>query len=316
MRFVLLLTALLAPAALRAQAARPFDILTYSAPPGFNEVRKPDGGGRVELTRTGRGTYCLIGIYASTPASANLEASFAAEWQGVMLKTISPVAAPRPVIRTAGNTSAAFGRAVSTAGGQPALGALFVLDAGARVLTIMVVTPSVAVYNEYAADIEGLLASIAIRRESPAPVSGGKLNVPPPPPNITVADLAGDWGRNDGITTTYVDRYSGAYAGTDSLHFTEKWTLTREGGISLDFFGIRNGKKIVEKSSGTVALSGGVLVIQMTNRQRYVFRGWLDLPEMTIMKLNGPWYDDPIPANIFTNPAQGANLDKNWIRKK
>lgn len=315
MRSVVLLTALLAPAALLAQPARSFDILTYAAPPGFSEVRKPDGGGRVELTKASRTNYCLIGIYASTPASAGMEASFAAEWQSVMLKSISPVAAPRPTIRNTGNTSAAFGRAVSTAGGQPAAGTLFVLDAGASVLTIMVVTPSIAAYNEYAPDVESLLASVAIQRINPA-APAGQLTIPPPATNITIADLAGDWGRNDGITTTYVNRHTGAYAGTESLHFTEKWSITRDGGISLDFFGIRNGKKIAEKSSGTATLTGGVLVIRMTNRQRYVFRGWLELPEMTIMKLNGPWYDDPIPANIFTNPAQGANLDKNWIRKK
>ena len=54
----------------------------------------------------------------------------------------------------------------------------------------------------------------------------------------------------------------------------------------------------------------------MTNRQRYVLRGWLERPELTIMKLNGPWYDSPIPANIFTNPEQRANLDQHWVRKK
>ena len=54
----------------------------------------------------------------------------------------------------------------------------------------------------------------------------------------------------------------------------------------------------------------------MSNMQRYVFRGWLDLPDMTIMKLNGPWYDDPIPSNILSNPEQGVNLDQTWVRKK
>lgn len=37
---------------------------------------------------------------------------------------------------------------------------------------------------------------------------------------------------------------------------------------------------------------------------------------MTIMTLNGPWYDAPIPSNIFSNPERGANLDQNWVRKK
>jgi hypothetical protein len=133
---------------------------------------------------------------------------------------------------------------------------------------------------------------------------------------MAIADLAGEWGHNDGVTTRYVDRYTGAPAGYDSLHFANKWTITKDGGISLDFFGIRNGKKIVEKSSGTATLTGGMLVIRMSNMQRFFFRGWLELPDMTIMKINGPWYDAPIPANIFTNPDQGSNLDQKWVRKK
>lgn len=146
--------------------------------------------------------------------------------------------------------------------------------------------------------------------------ANGELVIPAPTRTITVADLAGDWGHNDGITTTYVDRYSGTYAGFDSLHFTMNWTITKDGQISLDFFGLQNGRKISEESSGTVTLAGGVLVIKMSNTQRYVLRGWLELPDMTIMKLNGSWYDEPIPESIFTNPEQGWNLDKLWVRKK
>ena len=38
---------------------------------------------------------------------------------------------------------------------------------------------------------------------------------------------------------------------------------------------------------------------------------------MTILEVCGPWYDDDvIPPDIFTNPDQGANLDKKWVRKK
>jgi len=35
------------------------------------------------------------------------------------------------------------------------------------------------------------------------------------------------------------------------------------------------------------------------------------------MEVCGPWYnDDVIPEEIFTNPLQGANLNKKWARKK
>lgn len=37
---------------------------------------------------------------------------------------------------------------------------------------------------------------------------------------------------------------------------------------------------------------------------------------MTIMKLTGPWYNDPIPEDIFTDPHQAWNLNQHWVRKK
>jgi hypothetical protein len=74
---------------------------------------------------------------------------------------------------------------------------------------------------------------------------------------------------------------------------------------------------IKEKTDGSVSINGRVLMIKNRNLSKYVIRGWLELPNMTIMEVCGPWYnDDVIPNEIFTNPAQGANLDKKWARKK
>jgi hypothetical protein len=146
---------------------------------------------------------------------------------------------------------------------------------------------------------------------------GGRLVIPPPTRTIAVADLAGEWGYDDGISERYVDRTTGAYAGSDTLRFREKWLITAKGAISLDFFAIQNGRKIVQKSAGVVSLSADrIMVIRMTNEQKYLVRGWLDTPTMTVMKLNGPWYADGIPADIISNPAQGTNLDLQWVRLK
>lgn len=49
----------------------------------------------------------------------------------------------------------------------------------------------------------------------------GNLVIPLPTRVITIADLVGEWGHNDGITTRYVDP-SGTYTGFESLHFTKK----------------------------------------------------------------------------------------------
>ena len=301
-------------------APRTLDLVTFIAPAGWTVQEKTGGiGAHVVLTRVGTSSYGMVVIYPGTTASADLGASFAAEWTSVALQTIDAVPAPTHALRTVGGVRAAVGTATSKAQGQPVMCTLIVLDAGASVLSMLVLSSSAAAFKNYNADVQGLLSSLVVRRVgAPVPPSvgagAGKLVVPPPTRPMVIADLAGEWGRNDGINTTYVNRDTGRYAGSDSIHFTEKWVITDAGAISLDFFAIQNGKKIVEKSAGLVTLSAaGILVIRMANEQRYVLRGWLAGPDFTVMKVNGPWYDS-IPEDILSNREQGTNLDKSWVR--
>jgi hypothetical protein len=168
-------------------------------------------------------------------------------------------------------------------------------------------------------DMDKTVAAATAPASVTAPLrdDSGRLIIQLPTRQLTIADLAGEWGQNDGINTRYVYRDSGVYAGADSLHFTNKMTLTAQGGYLNDFFAIQNGRKIKEDTSGSFAVSGRVLVIKDRNVRKYVIRGWLELPDMTILEVCGPWYnDDVIPAEIFTNPDQGANLNSKWVRKK
>lgn len=137
------ITALVASAGLAAQpasaaaAARTWDLVTYTAPEGFKVVeRKEEGGGRVELTKASATSHCIVYIYSSTPTSSDLEANFAVVW-GVLLKTVD---APEPTTRNVGNTRAAVGQHDLDRGGQPWRATVIVLDAGASVLPMIVVT--------------------------------------------------------------------------------------------------------------------------------------------------------------------------------
>ena len=320
MRFSASITVALLLAPLPAGAvARTLDLVTYTAPQDWNvEDRDGASGASAVLTKATSTSYCMIAIFAGTPAGSDLAASFRSEWQAVALKTIAAVDAPAPMTQRVGNTNAAVGSATSTAGGQPATARLLVLDAGASVASILALAPTPAAMKNCDAESAAMLRALVVRRveaTAKTPVADVAPAASAGDRPTRVAELAGEWGLTDGINETYVDRDTGAYAGTDSIHFRETWKVTAQGGISLDFFGIKNGKKIAEKSSGSVTLSGGVLVIKMSNVQKYVLRGWHDGPGGTVMVLNGPWYDE-IPANILGNPEQGTNLDKKWLRRK
>ena len=298
-------------------AARTLDLVTYTAPRGWNVEEKDT---HVSLSRLTETTYCMVTIYPSTLASGSLGASFAAEWEAVALKTIAEVDAPAPTTRRVGNTSAAVGSAESTTGGQPTFATLVVLDAGQSVVSLLVLAPSAAAMKACDAEVQPLLSGLSVKRVgAPSSPRSATPETPAPAPVAArptrIAELAGDWGLTDGINERYVDRYTGTYAGTYSLHFTEKWTITPQGGITFDFFGLQNGRRLSEKSTGAVTLTDGILVIKLSNVQRYVLRGWYDGPGATVMVLNGPWYEQ-IPADILRDPEQGSNLDKKWLRKK
>jgi len=94
-------------------------------------------------------------------------------------------------------------------------------------------------------------------------------------------------------------------------------TFTASGGYADDFFGLENGRKIKENTTGTVSIVGRVLTITHRNKAKYVIRGWQEFANMTVLNVCGPWYDDqPIPETVFTIPNSSVNLDKTWVRKK
>jgi hypothetical protein len=286
-----------------AADVRTLDIATFTVPPGWHvETRGTGAGQHIAVSKAAADTYCMAVVYASTAASHTLEASFVSEWTRVALQTLDAVATPRPVISQVGALRVAVGAAASTNQGHPIVGLLMVVDAGASVVPILILSPSFGSLEPYRAEVDTILGTLSIDAQAVVPRR-----------HVSVADLAGTWGRNDGINMRLVDRSTGAYAGTDSIHFTEQWEIGADGTIALDFFGIHNGRRIAEKSRGTVELSSGVLILRIANERRYVLRGWEEAPDMTIMTLNGPWYD-AVPPDILANPSQGWNLDQRWVR--
>jgi hypothetical protein len=306
------------PPAAAEPAARSFDRVTYTAPPGWTVDSSK--AGFVSVARVGKADYCMVAIYASTPASGDLAGSFAAEWQAVALRTVDPVGAPAASETTIGGARALLGGTPAAIQGTPVVAMLMVVDAGTRVVPILLLSTSMEAFATYTDDVQRLLGSLVVRRAEAAaphaPADGdGKLVIPPLTRPLTVAELAGEWKKEDRITTTYVDRHSGAYVGEDNLAFRVTWTITASGAITTDFFGIRNGKKIVEKQVGTIRIAtDGVLDLGIGSG-RYLIRGWLDLPAMSILKIVGP-FDAEIPADVRSNPAKAWNLEQHWVRVK
>jgi hypothetical protein len=316
---------LAAAPAIASPEARRFDRVSYTPAESWTVSQRGDE--LVQVSRIDGGAYCMVVIHASTPARGDLGESFAAEWRDVVLKTIDPVATPEVTLGNVGNTRAATGGAPATIKGQPAVAMLMVLEAGPSVVSVVILSSSTESLEHFTPDVQAMLAGLVVDLSggapaaapaagAAAPIPAGKLVIPPPSRPLTLADLAGDWQYEDRFSTTYVDRSTGAYAGSDHLAFRSSYTVTAKGAIAEHFFAIRNGKKIVDDQSGTIRISpdGRIIDVSIGSGPRYVVRGWLVMPAMTVLKLNGPHYGE-IEERILADPAYGANIDMHWVRR-
>ena len=302
-------------------------IVKYTPPTGMNKTPKENFVAFSEFDQA-TGKFCIITLYGATPGTGNAQSDFARAWNNLVVKAFRTAEAnPKTEASSEeGWTAIGGGGEVEGEIGK-AVAFLTVVSGFGQTVSVL------GVFNEQAhagkldsfisaREMDKVKAPInnAVNNATTAPTldQWGNLFIPPPTRQLTIADLVGNWGDHPGrISTHYVYRDTGSHAGTDSLHFTSKWTIDADGGYVNDFFEVRNGRKLRDITTGTITIVGRLLTIKHKGTTKYVIRGWLELADMTILKVVGPWHDSQeIPAEIFSNPEQGENLAKKWVRKK
>ena len=321
--FVLTVIGLFMPPAAFCQSEK-LGIVSYTPPKGMNKLPEENVVVFSELNQT-TGKYCIITLYGATPGTGKPNSDFTREWNNLVVKTMKAEANPKTDTQSDdGWTAISGGSEVESELGK-AVGFLTVISGFGKTISIL------AVFNDpaYVKQVDSFIGAIEMDKVVPpanntaaaAPPTldqWGNLFIPPPTRRLTIADLVGNWGDNPGrISTQYVFRDSGAHAGTDSLHFTSKWTIDGDGRYVNDFFEVRNGKKLRDITTGTITIVGQVITIKHKGTAKYVVRGWLELPDMTILKVAGPWYDNQeIPERTFTDPPDSYMTTSKWVRKR
>lgn len=277
----------------------------------FSEINQTTGG------------YCFITLYGATTGTGNPAKDFAGEWKKRVVEQFGGEANPKTEKDATDDWTGISGGSAIEFQGNKSVAFLTVFSRGDITFSVLGITND----EKYLAQLVTFVSSIK-EDKTAAPAdnttttqtatydSNGKLIIPLPTRQLTVADFAGEWGEDASrVTTTYVYRSSGNYAGSDNLTFRSKMTITKDGGYLNDFYAIQNMKKIIEKTHGTISVNGRVFSITQADTQKFVIRGWLELSDMTIMILCGPLYDKDIARHI-ENAEQGANLNNIWVRKK
>jgi hypothetical protein len=154
--------------------------------------------------------------------------------------------------------------------------------------------------------------------------NGGRLTVPPPARPITVADMAGDWSQDDHVMSNYVSASTVSYAGYSAIATSEKWSIDGKGNIASKLRATSSSSRqgtyqVAENMVGTISITadGDLLIMKNTGvrKTHYQIRGWEVRPDITVIKVNGPYYDEGIPDRIKADPHYAWNLDKYWVRK-
>lgn len=296
-------------------------IISYTSPKGMTKTPKENVVGFSQYNQT-TGEFCIITLYGAKVSSGNPTSDFTAEWNNLAVQTLKAEANPKTETQMEDGWTIIAGGSAIDSDGVKGVAFLTVISGFGKTVSVLSVFNAESSMSQISAFIGGLdldktVAATPVAANQPTYDDRGKLIVPLPTRQLTVADFAGEWGEDASrVTTNYVYRSSGAYAGSDNLSFRSKMTITKDGGYVNDFFAIQNGKKIIDKTNGSISVDGRVFSIKQKNTQKFVIRGWLELPDMTIMIICGPWYEGDIPENIFSNPDQGANLNNTWVRKK
>ena len=302
-------------------------IVKYTPPSGWSKTQKQENVIAFSSLNQTTGAFCIITLYGATPGTGNPQSDFTKEWNTLVVQNMKAEASPQTESASEDGWTAVGGGGVVEFGGTKAGAFLTVISGFGRSVSVLGVVSDQNCLGQVQAFITGIEMdkTVAAARNTTAasPMaldSDGNLVIPEPTRQLTIADLVGEWGDNPGrIATTYVNRSDGSYAGTDSLHFTSKWRIDGNGRYTNDFFEVRNGKKLSDVTTGTITIVGRLISIRHKGTAKYVVRGWLELPDMTILKVAGPWFDDQeIPEKMFNDFSEYSRffLTTKWVRKK
>lgn len=299
-------------------------IVQYTPPRGWTRTAKVENVVAFSDIKQS-GVFCIVTLYGATNGTGNPAGDFTREWNNLVAGQMKADENPKPDTQSAEGWTILSGGSPVVADTGKALAFLTVISGFGQTVSVL------AVFNDpaYVKQVDDFVSALELDKPAapaktstapaPAAVDGnGKLIIPLPTRQLTVADLAGEWGEGDSrIATAYYSANTGDYVGTDRLAFRTKHAITQSGGYLNDFFEIRNGRKLSDKTTGTVAINGSVFsIVRGKSISKYVIRGWLELPDATLMKITGPWYDGEIPPQVFTSLEHAANLDSIWVRKK
>jgi hypothetical protein len=220
-----------------------FDVATYTVPAGWSKTSSTNSAVSYAVTNNQKGTYCQIGVFASTTSKGNVQADFESEWQELVVKQYHPSTKPELVPAPSENGwDAQGGTALFEFSGAQSVAMLMTMTSNGRCMSIVILTNT----QDYRAEIEKFMESVELKKIA-QPVSNTNDN----------ASILGTWNRTtsdqssyrvkNGITNSIIRQYT----------FNENGTYTY---ITKTFDPLMD-KILLGKESGKFQISGNNLTV-------------------------------------------------------
>ena len=303
--------AVLAVLGAHAHAATPrtFDIVQVAPPDGFDV----DDSSKDHLTFTecAPGRCATIVVYAGADATGDLAADWKTQWHASVEHMMQPDATPDAARGTMPGGAAVLSAATTAKmGDKDVYARFFVIDGGAKVASVLVVTNGVDIYDRYQDVVNAMLAGMKVTPTPPPAAKPGKpsswkpVALPDDPalpdaPTVDKKQLLGEWQH---LTSTPADKASAIYG--------DVYTLNAKGKVEARFIGKSGTDVLRENDAGGFAYKDGRLLLLLNKRGTLTFRvaGWTDDKDATTLAL--------LPDGIPATQGNQALFGSSWTRAK
>jgi hypothetical protein len=291
--------------------ARTFDIVTFTPPEGWKVDQAAD---RVLLSKAdaAHGWFAIIAIFKGRAASGDLATDFRNEWNDKVAIQVKNAPVPQAQAATVHDgLTGALGAGTGTMADKQVVVTLLVLDAGARVASVLLIVPSAEAMQSAMPTLKTFLAGISVRRGED---DGPQAQQQPPPPSsggktIHVEDLAGVWSSSINVIGVY--GRTGTYAPSRSVAGATTYTIQPDGSFKMEFHGVMYGRPVSSDDTGRITLEPGKIVFTYDKRdpkvRKYHFVDWIETDQATLLVLL---------SDVYPNEQGNLIYKETYGRKK
>ena len=241
-----------------ARAAETFDIISFKTPKGWAKKPAPSA---IQFSKqhTAKGTYCLITLYKSVPATPNAKKNFEMAWTSLVKEMVTVSAAPKmEPTATEDGWKTQSGYAAFESSGTKGIVVLVTSSGFGKMVNLVILTNT----DAYEKEIGGFLASLSLKKPKVATQSRQT-----PAAADDKNPIIGTWAMSASDQSDYqVKNGINGYV-------KRQYTFNGNGTYSffIKTFSYTSNKLLLTKENGTYHISGDILTI---NPQKSVIEAW------------------------------------------